>query len=92
MPALAARAGLSPRHFARLFRQEVGTTPAAWVEEARVAAARRLLDAGRDTPKRVAALCGFAGADTLRRAFARRVGVTPADYRKRFARGDGEDP
>jgi transcriptional regulator GlxA family with amidase domain len=83
--ALARRMGLSPRHFARLFRHEVGDTPAAWVEAARVAAARALLEAGRDAPKRVAALCGFADADTLRRAFARHVGVTPAEYRKRNA-------
>ncbi len=90
--ALAARAGLSTRHFARLFQQEVGVTPAAWVEEARVATARRLLESGRNTPKQVAALCGFADADMLRRAFARHVGVTPAAYRKQFADVAGEEP
>jgi transcriptional regulator GlxA family with amidase domain len=89
VPALARRAGLSPRHFARLFQHEVGATPAAWVEEARVAAARRYLEAGQDAPKQVAALCGFANADMLRRAFARHVGVTPAEYRKRFAAEGG---
>src|ERR1700760_2392746 len=77
--SLAARAGLSPRHFARLFRNEVGMTPAAWVEAARVSAARRLLEAGRNTPKQVAVHCGFANAGTLRRSFARHVGVTPAE-------------
>jgi transcriptional regulator GlxA family with amidase domain len=83
--ALAKRMHLSPRHFARLFRDEVGLTPAAWVEMARVTAARRHLEQGQTTPKQVAALCGFADADTLRRAFARHVGVTPAEYRKRYA-------
>jgi transcriptional regulator GlxA family with amidase domain len=82
---LAKRMDLSPRHFARLFRSEVGITPATWVEEARVSAARRLLEQGNDAPKQVAAQCGFADADTLRRAFARHVGVSPAEYRKRFA-------
>lgn len=82
---LARRMDLSPRHFARLFRSEVGITPASWVEEARVSAARRLLEQGDEAPKQVAAQCGFADADTLRRAFARHVGVTPAEYRKRFA-------
>lgn len=82
---LAKRMDLSPRHFARLFRSEVGLTPAAWVETARVSAARRLLEGGREAPKQVAAHCGFADADTLRRAFARHVGVTPAEYRKRYA-------
>jgi transcriptional regulator GlxA family with amidase domain len=45
--SLAVRAGLSPRHFARLFHGEVGITPAAWIEQARVSAARRLLELGR---------------------------------------------
>jgi transcriptional regulator GlxA family with amidase domain len=84
--SLAKRMELSPRHFARLFRSEVGITPAAWVKAVRVTAARRLLEDGQHTPKQVAALCGFADADTLRRAFARQVGVTPADYRKRYAK------
>lgn len=83
--SLAARAGLSPRHFARLFRSETGLTPADWVEQARVAAARRLLENGRAAPKQVAALCGFANPDTLRRSFARHVGVTPAAYRRQYA-------
>jgi transcriptional regulator GlxA family with amidase domain len=82
---LAERAGLSARHFARLFQHEVGVTPAAWVEEARVTSARRLLEAGEEPPKQVAVLCGFANADTLRRAFVRHVGVTPAEYRRSFA-------
>jgi transcriptional regulator GlxA family with amidase domain len=82
---LAKRMELSPRHFARLFRSEVGITPATWVEKARVSAARRLLEQGHAAPKQVASDCGFADADTLRRAFARHVGVTPAEYRKRFA-------
>jgi transcriptional regulator GlxA family with amidase domain len=84
--SLAKRMGLSARHFARLFRSEVGITPATWIEAVRVNAARRLLEDGQTTPKQVAALCGFADADTLRRAFARHVGVTPADYRKRSVR------
>ncbi len=84
--SLANRMGLSPRHFARLFRNEVGITPATWVEEARVSVARHLLEQGHEAPKQVAARCGFADADTLRRAFARHVGVTPAEYRKRFGR------
>ena len=80
---LAAHAGLSPRHFARLFHSEVGITPAAWVEIARVAAARTLIEAESVAPKQAAAKCGFANADTLRRAFVKHVGITPAEYRKR---------
>jgi transcriptional regulator GlxA family with amidase domain len=81
---LASRTGLSSRHFARLFRKEIGVAPAPWVKEARVAAARRLLESGEAVPKQVACQCGFANADTLRRAFVRLVGVTPAEYRKRY--------
>lgn len=80
--ALAARAGLSPRHFVRLFRQEIGVTPAEWVETVRVETARQKLEAG-ERPKQVAAACGFGDVDTFRRAFRRRVGVTPAEYRRR---------
>lgn len=85
--SLARRANLSPRHFARLFHGEIGVTPAAWVETARVSAARRLLEVGREAPKQVAVRCGFGNADVLRRAFARHVGITPAEYRRRFAIG-----
>jgi transcriptional regulator GlxA family with amidase domain len=84
LPSLAERAGLSPRHFARIFRNEVGITPASWVEAARVAAARRLLETRHGAPKQIAAQCGFTNVDMLRRAFVRHVGVTPAEYRKRY--------
>ncbi len=81
--SMAKHAGLSPRHFARLFHAEVGITPGAWVEATRVAAARNLLENGHDTPELVASKCGFANADTLRRIFKKYVGITPAEYRKR---------
>ena len=82
---LAERMDVSPRHLSRIFRAEVGLTPAAWVEISRVETARRLLEDGQTTPKQVAARCGFADVDVLRRAFQRRVGVTPADYRRRHS-------
>ncbi|HTI00566.1 MAG TPA: DJ-1/PfpI family protein [Acidisoma sp.] len=89
--ALAERMKVSPRHFARMFRADLGMTPAVWVEMARVEAARRLLEEGRQMPKQVAAACGFADADVLRRAFLRRVGVTPAEYRRRHGGGSSVD-
>ncbi|WP_407527863.1 GlxA family transcriptional regulator [Methylobacterium oryzisoli] len=83
---LAERAGMSPRHFARLFRAETGLTPAAYVENVRIEAVRRLLETEDAALKQVAGACGFRDADTLRRAFMRRVGTTPAEYRRRHAR------
>ncbi|HEY4415654.1 MAG TPA: GlxA family transcriptional regulator [Verrucomicrobiae bacterium] len=80
---LAKRMALSPRHFARLFKNETGITPADWVVQVRMVAARRFLESGKVAPKEAASLCGFANADTLRRAFMRQIGITPAEYRKR---------
>jgi len=82
--ALARRAGMSPRNFARVFAREVGRTPARFVEEARVEHARRRLEAGEDGIDAVAAACGFGSAETLRRAFLRVLRVAPAAYRNRF--------
>lgn len=82
---LAERAGMSPRHFARLFRVETGLTPAAYVETVRIEAVRRLLEDGDAALKQIASACGFRDVDTLRRAFIRRVGATPAEYRRRHA-------
>lgn len=83
--ALSRRAGMSPRNFARAFLRDAGTTPAEFVEAARIDAARRLLE---DEPGRsieaIAATCGFSHADVLRRAFQRRTGISPGDYRDRF--------
>ncbi|MEK1897111.1 MAG: GlxA family transcriptional regulator [Rhizobium sp.] len=81
---LAARLGMSSRNFARTFKRETHMTPGDYVEAARVEAARRILEES-DTPlKRVASLCGFADQTGLRRAFMRRINVTPVEYRHRF--------
>ncbi|MGO4327640.1 GlxA family transcriptional regulator [Cupriavidus sp. 2TAF22] len=81
---LAAHAGMSTRNFARIFKQECNVTPADFVEGARLDAARRMLEETRNPLKRVAALTGFGDPNGLRRAFLRRLGVSPAEYRRRF--------
>jgi transcriptional regulator GlxA family with amidase domain len=83
---LAARAGMSARNFARVFRRETGTTPAAYVEDLRVEWARRLLEDTDLTVAAVATRVGFARAETLHRAFRRRVATTPDRYRQHFGR------
>jgi transcriptional regulator GlxA family with amidase domain len=82
--ALADRAGLSERSFARAFRAEVGQTPAAYVEALRVERARDLLEEGAQSLESVARAAGLSSAEILRRAFHRRLGVSPAGYRERF--------
>ncbi|MFJ5549409.1 GlxA family transcriptional regulator [Streptomyces sp. NPDC093225] len=82
--SLAARMCLSERHFARVFRQETGTTPAAYVEAARVEAARRLLESTDEPLDRVAADSGLGSVETLHRALRKQIGTTPAAYRRRF--------
>jgi transcriptional regulator GlxA family with amidase domain len=82
---LAAHAGLSPRHFTRVFTAEVGEAPARYVERIRVDAARRLLETERTGVAAVAAHCGFGTAETMRRAFVRQLGVAPDHYRRHFA-------
>ncbi|MFH7596798.1 helix-turn-helix domain-containing protein [Streptomyces racemochromogenes] len=83
-PALAARMCLSERHFARVFKQETGTSPAAYVEAVRVELARRLLETTDHPLDRVAATAGLGSAETLHRAFRRQLATTPAAYRRRF--------
>lgn len=81
---MAARAGMSPRNFARAFAREAGVTPARFVERARVEAARRRLEDSRAGVDEIAGACGFGSSETMRRAFLRNVRVAPADYRSRF--------
>ena len=82
--SLARRADMSPRHFARSFRAEVGITPARYIERVRLEAARRRLEEGDEPIAAVACGCGFGTAETLRRVFLRVLGVGPAEYRRRF--------
>jgi transcriptional regulator GlxA family with amidase domain len=86
VPALARRACMSDRNFARAFRRETGRTPGAYVEEARVESARIALETGDLPVEAVARQTGFGTVETLRRAFRRQVGVSPNEYRTRFRR------
>ncbi|WP_375410134.1 GlxA family transcriptional regulator [uncultured Methylobacterium sp.] len=81
---LAARAGLSPRQFARAFGAETGVTPARMLERLRVESARRMLESDQASVSEVAARCGFQADETMRRAFLRHLGVPPGNYRNMF--------
>ena len=84
VPALAAAASMSVRHFTRIFTAEVGQTPGRFVERVRAEAARAELESGDETLDVVAARCGLGSAETLRRVFHRHLGVAPDAYRQRF--------
>lgn len=84
VPVLAARAGMSPRSFARHFQRETGLTPARFVERARLEAAQRALSESGADLETLAGICGFGRAERMRRAFQRRFGIGPEAYRQRF--------
>jgi transcriptional regulator GlxA family with amidase domain len=81
---LADGVGMSERHFIRCFSSSVGSTPARYVAAVRTEAARRALESTADTVEVIARRCGFGSSETMRRTFARRIGVSPDDYRQRF--------
>ncbi|MFD7389691.1 GlxA family transcriptional regulator [Streptomyces sp. NPDC059852] len=82
--ALAARASLSPRHFARAFQHETGTTPGRYVDRVRLEHARRLLEDTTDGVEEISRAGGYGTPEAMRRAFVRTLGVSPAEYRLRF--------
>jgi transcriptional regulator GlxA family with amidase domain len=81
---LAQRAAMSPRNFVRVFSRELGNTPARYVEQVRVEAARTQLALTGDSMDVIADRCGFSSAELLRRCFLRHFKIAPRQYRKHF--------
>ena len=84
VPALASRASLSPRQFARAFAAEVGMPPGRYVDRIRLETARRRLEDTADGVEQTARACGYGTPEAMRRAFMRALGVSPGEYRRRF--------
>ncbi|AVH55241.1 MULTISPECIES: GlxA family transcriptional regulator [Streptomyces] len=82
--SLAARARLSPRHFARAFQTETGMTPGRYVERVRLEHARRLLEDTADGIEEISRASGYGTPEGMRRAFVKTLGAAPAEYRRRF--------
>lgn len=82
---LARRSHMSARTFARRFREETGTTPHSWVTTQRVRAAEELLERSDQSVDWIAGHVGFGNAATLRHHFSRARGLSPQQYRRRFA-------
>ncbi len=81
---LAARAGMSPRNFARVYAKTMGMTPAKAVAAMRIEQAQGLLETTQQGIKRIAAACGFRDENRMRRAFVAMLGVSPSEYRSNF--------
>ncbi|WP_263264557.1 GlxA family transcriptional regulator [Pseudomonas sp. RIT-PI-S] len=84
LASLAERVHMSPRNLTRLFSKQTGITPMAFVNDARIDAARELLETTELPVGAVAARCGIDSADNLRRVFSKRLGLSPLEYRQRF--------
>ena len=82
--ALAAAAGISPRHLSRLFLAETGYTPHHFIDRTRLEAACVMLNSGRASIDQIAERSGIGSSESLRRLFKRELGITPATYRRRF--------
>ncbi|MEU0743065.1 helix-turn-helix domain-containing protein [Streptomyces sp. NPDC006134] len=81
---LAEHAHVSDRQLTRIFKNELGMTPHAYIESVRVERARNQLESTDATLERIASTSGFGTVDTLVRAFRRRLDTTPTEYRRRF--------
>ena len=82
---LAEKVGMSPRNFARVFTRQVGMTPGRFVEQLRLERARQYLEDTERPVSEVAERCGYTTAEGMRLAFDRHLGVSPREYRRRFA-------
>ncbi|MFD8863504.1 GlxA family transcriptional regulator [Streptomyces sp. NPDC059590] len=91
LPAMAASAAVSTRHLTRLFQADLHTTPARWVERVRLDRAQQLLLDGHSITS-AAHHSGLGSDETLRRVFARHLGITPTEYRKRFTTTHDQAP
>ena len=78
---LAAEAGISKFHFARLFRDKLGQTPFRFLAETRLAAARKMLVTTDMRVTEIALACGYAAASHFTTAFSAKYGTSPADFR-----------
>jgi transcriptional regulator GlxA family with amidase domain len=85
VPRLAERAAMAPRTFARAYAAKVGRTPAKTVELMRLEAACRALEDTVLPLKSIAVQAGYGDEQTLRRAFQRQLGTSPATHRARFS-------
>jgi transcriptional regulator GlxA family with amidase domain len=83
---LANRVHMSPRNFSRSYKQRIGRSPGKTIELFRLEAAQRLLDETNDSIESIAKRCGFGDEQRMLATFKRNLGITPREYRQRWAR------
>lgn len=86
---LAARALMSERTFLRRFSEATGMAPKAWLQHARMARARELLESSQLSSEQISEQCGFATAESFRAAFRKAAGLAPTAYRESFGSRTG---
>jgi transcriptional regulator GlxA family with amidase domain len=86
VPMLAEQVAMSPRNFARVFRKEMKTTPAKFVERLRIETARRRLEESQNSMETIASECGFGSINSMRHVFQRTLKIAPGQYRRHFRR------
>jgi AraC family transcriptional activator FtrA len=86
---MARWAAMSERTFIRRFRATTGMTPGDWITQARVHRAKELLERSSLAIEQVASQSGLGAATTMRHHFRKRIGLSPAEYRKRFSQVGG---
>ena len=85
LDTLAAIADLSPKHFARAFRQSTGMPPHRWLIERRIDRAKSLLRTADLSLAEIALACGFADQSHFTAAFRKIAGATPGSYRQEIS-------
>lgn len=79
------RSGLNSRTFARRFRAATGYQPIEYVQGLRIEAAKQLLESDTANVEAISSLVGYDDPASFRRIFKRKVGLTPATYRRKFS-------
>jgi transcriptional regulator GlxA family with amidase domain len=87
MASICRALAISERTLTRRFKQSLGMTPLSYLQSQRIARARQLLESSQLPLERIVEQCGYEDVSSFRKLFARQVGMTPRDYRLRFANG-----
>lgn len=86
MEQLARQVGISPRHFIRRFRKATGETPLNYLQQIRIETAKSILETGGATVDEITQAIGYENSGTFRKLFKTFTGLSPREYRDKFAR------